>query len=184
MVLSTSLAAATVAGWVLTGSVTPIGPTWQDSYRLAIAQATELQKPVAVFIGNGPTGATRLVREKELGSDAIDLLRKSYVCLYVDTATPAGKELASSFGMDRGLVISDRTGGVQALRHEGDLANSNLTEYLRRYKNVSQVASTEFAGLAKAPTAPAVQPVTGFSPAMMYPGTGFGGFQPMNFGGG
>ncbi|HET6572430.1 MAG TPA: hypothetical protein VFG68_02420 [Fimbriiglobus sp.] len=160
---STSLATAAVAGLLASGSLAT-GPAWQTDYRQALAQATQQHKPVAVFIARGGAGYARLVTEGGLGSDATRVLRNNYVCLYVDTATARGQALAGAFRIDEGLVISDKTGGVQALRHEGTVSRTDLTNYLTRYESTGQVTQTEFHGgaLAAAQTvsqsAIAVQP--------------------------
>src|SRR5688500_17816733 len=126
---STSLATAAVAGLLVSGSLAK-EPTWQSDYRKALAQATQQQKPVAVFIARGGAGHARLITEGSLGSDAIRVLRNSYVCLYVDTETARGQALAGAFQIREGLIISDKTGGVQALRHEGAVSRTDLTNYL------------------------------------------------------
>src|SRR5262249_47736318 len=41
-----------------------------------------------------------------------------------------------------GLIISDRTGQLQAFRHEGTLAGDDLTSYLERYSATGRVAQT------------------------------------------
>ncbi|HVK16809.1 MAG TPA: hypothetical protein VM533_07660 [Fimbriiglobus sp.] len=140
---STSLATAAVAGLLASGSLAK-EPTWQSDYRKALAQATQQQKPVAVFIARGDAGHARLINEGGIGSDATRVLRNSYVCLYVNTETDRGQALAGAFQIREGLIISDKTGGVQALRHEGTVSRTDLTNYLTRYVNAGQVAQTEF----------------------------------------
>jgi hypothetical protein len=159
---STSLATAAVAGLLASGSLAK-EPAWQSDYRKALAQATQQQKPVAVFIARGGAGHARLITEGGLGSDAIRVLRNNYVCLYVDTETTRGQALAGAFQIREGLVISDKTGGVQALRHEGAVSRTDLTNYLTRYVNAGQVTQTEFQGgsqpVAQTVTQPVAQPV-------------------------
>src|SRR5690242_1336824 len=112
--LTTSLVTAAVAVLVTPG--VPAGsPAWQPDYRTALAQSAEQRKPVAVFIARGTDGFAQLTTDGGLGADAARVLRQSYVCLYVDTATDSGKELSKAFGLTKGLVISDKTGGAQAL---------------------------------------------------------------------
>jgi hypothetical protein len=142
---STSLATAAVAGLLASGSLAK-EPAWQTDYRQALAQAAQQHKPVAVFIARGGAGYARLVTEGGLGSDATRVLRNNYVCLYVDTATTSGRALSGAFQIGEGLVISDKTGGVQALRHEGTVSRTDLTNYLTRYVSAGQVTQTEFHG--------------------------------------
>ena len=139
---STSVAVL-MTGFLSVGSLTQ--PTWHTDYRAALAQASELHKPVAVFIAAGGLGSTSVVNDGAIGTEAAGLLRQSYVALYVNSTTETGSKLAGSFGMTQGLVISDRTGAVQVLRHEGTVSQPELTEYLRRFGDANrQAASTEY----------------------------------------
>ena len=164
---STSLATAAVAGLLASGSLAK-EPAWQTDYRQALAQATQQQKPVAVFIARGGAGYARLVSEGGLGSDATRVLRNNYVCLYVDTATARGQALSGAFQIAEGLVISDKTGGVQALRHEGTVSRTDLTNYLTRYVNAGQVSQTEFHGGTQ-PVSQAVVPPAQPAPVVYQP---------------
>lgn len=136
MMLSLTLTALT--GFLATS--VPAQPAWQTDYSKARALSVELKKPVAVFLAAG--GSDKLVTGG-IGDDAAKLLKDRYVCLSVDTATPAGRELAAAFRMAEGLVISDKTGGVQALRHDGAVTKDQLTGYLARFSTVSTVTTTE-----------------------------------------
>lgn len=153
---STSLVTAAVAVLVAPGA--PVGlPTWQPDYRTALAQSAEQHKPVAVFIAHGKDGHSKLVTSGGIGADAAKVLKQSYVCLYVDTDTNAGKELSRAFGMTEGLVISDKSGGAQALRHDGNVTRSDLTGYLTRFADPAAVSQTEYR-VGSQPAAVAVQP--------------------------
>lgn len=136
--LSTTLVAA--LGGLLAVSTQP---TWVTDYRSALVQAANQHKPVAVFIAQGSDGYAKLVAEGTLGTDAVGTLRQNYVALYVDTATADGRETAATFGMSQGLVISNRNGGIQALRHQGTLSQADLTGYLARFSAEPAVATTE-----------------------------------------
>lgn len=149
---TTSLTAAVLSGMLASGSLD--SPKWRTSYRDAASAATELRKPIAIFITTG--SPAKLVKEGTLGKDAARLLRDGFVPLTVDTTTDAGKDLAKTFHLSEGLVISDRTGGVQALRHAGAVTDADLKGYLERFTApTAAVASTEYRGAAVAPT---VQP--------------------------
>jgi hypothetical protein len=163
---STTLAAAAVSGLLASGSLAT-QPAWQTDYRQALAQATEQQKPVAVFIARGGAGVTRLVSNEGIGADAARLLRQNYVCLYVNTATESGKELAGSFNMTQGVVISDKTGAIQALRHEGTVSQADLTKYLTEQAQTGQtVVQTAVYG---APVQPAAPPTVIYPPQTYQP---------------
>lgn len=140
---SSTLAAAAVTGLL---TATSLGSTngWHTDYGKALTIAAQLHKPVAVFIALG--GPDKLVADGKLDDAATKLLRQGYIALAVDPATQAGQELAASFKMTEGLVISDQTGGVQALRHEGPLPSAELTGYLSRFSQPTRVVTTEYAG--------------------------------------
>jgi hypothetical protein len=161
---ATSLVTALAAAVLAPGSA--VTPAWQPDYATARTRAGELQRPVAVFIARGGEGATKLVADGGLSAEVAGLLRRGYVPVFADTSTPAGRELAKAFGIDEGLVISDRSGGVQALRHQGTLTRSDLAGYLTRFTGPGAVSQTEYRGAAQvtqaaAPVAarPAYQPV-------------------------
>lgn len=124
-------------------------PNWQSDYSKALTAAATQQKPVAVFIGSGEGGFAK-VTGGQLPADAGQVLAKSYVCVYVDTDTTAGKTLAGQFELTNGLVISSKGGNVQALRHTGTVAPADLTGYLTKYSEVKSVATTEQGGVVPA----------------------------------
>lgn len=140
---SSTLAAAAVHGLLTAASlVTTAG--WQTDYGKALALAAQQQKPVAVFIAAG--GPDKLVAEGKLDETTAKLLLQGYVPLAIDPSTPSGQSLATSFNMTEGLVISDKTGGVQALRHDGRVPAAELSGYLTRFAKIGPVATTEYAG--------------------------------------
>ena len=147
---SDSLISITTFAAALLGSVLSAGsvavPSWQSDYSQAMATASAQQKPLAVFIGRGDTGYSGVVGG-EIPAEAGKLLSKSFVCVYVDTDTADGKSLSSAFGLSKGLVISSKGGNVQALRHTGSIAPTDLTGYLTRYSDpVKAVVTTEKVG--------------------------------------
>jgi hypothetical protein len=145
------------------------GLTWHTDYGQARKQGQGDRKPLAVFVAPGKAGWTKLARDGKLGKEIEGTLQDSYVCVHVDSATPAGKKLAAALGLETGLgiVISDNTGELMAFYHEGDLTNRKLADYLKRFADPERaVTYTE--------TNPA--PVT---TQAYYPQ-----FQPSNFGGG
>lgn len=116
-------------------------PSWQNDYAQAQKLGTTEGKPLAIFMSTGKAGYNKLSRDGELEGEVKQLLTAKYVCVYLDTTSEYGKQLASSFEMPTGLgiVISDRTGGMQAFRHEGDLSASALKGYLQRFSDPSLV---------------------------------------------
>jgi hypothetical protein len=143
--ISTTTFAAALLGSVLSAGSVAV-PSWQSDYSQAMATASAQQKPLAVFIGRGDTGYSGVVGG-EIPAEAGKLLSKSFVCVYVDTDTADGKSLSSAFGLSKGLVISSKGGNVQALRHTGSIAPTDLTGYLTRYSDpVKAVVTTEKVG--------------------------------------
>jgi hypothetical protein len=122
----------------------PVTPTWESDYRLARQIGEKAQKPLAVFIGSGAAKWQQLTREGLYDAEIARLLTEQYVRVYVDVETPEGRKLAEAFGLvnSRGLIISDRTGDVQAFRHDGDLAAKDLARYLTRYCSSDHVVVT------------------------------------------
>lgn len=145
--VTTTFAAAALSVLLPVGTA-KVTPTWQSDYRSAIQAASDQQKPVAVFIGRGEAGYNKLISDGKMGNESGQLLVEGYICLYVDTDTPAGKALASQFQIDNGLVISAPGGKVQALRHNGPVSSTELNGYLTKYSHTSTVTSTEYRGVS------------------------------------
>lgn len=128
--LSVVLTSAVLAGQ---GST----PSWQTSYSQAQEIGAAQKKPLAVVFGSGSNGWTKIAREATPGEEVSKLLAEKYVCVYVDTTTPAGKKLAQDFAVTQatGLILSDRAGSLQAFWHQGDLPSQSLASYLRKYSD-------------------------------------------------
>ena len=122
----------------------PVSPAWQGDYDLARKLGRDGRKPLAVFIASGKSGWNHLSKEGNLGTETNRVLAAEYVCVYLDTNQSAAKRLATAFEIPdgTGLILSDRTGGVQAFRHEGDLRNQDLNRYLTRYSDPQRVVTT------------------------------------------
>jgi hypothetical protein len=131
----TSWVFVALTGALATGeSLSIASPAWHSDYEKALRVAEEDHKPLAIFIGRGEDGYVEVSRKGELPSKAAHVLEKDYVCLYVDTGTRDGKDLAAAFEMSGpGLVLSDAGAKRQAFRHKGELSNRDLTRYLARY---------------------------------------------------
>ncbi len=158
----------------------PAQPTWLTDYRAAQKQCATLKKPIAVVLGTGAKGYEKLVREGTLPAEVSKALASNYVCVYLDTSSSEGKQWAEAFEMSsgRGLVISDRTGDLQAFRHEGDLNASDLADYLKRYGDPSYVVQRTDSGSRTSTSyynGGSSSSTTG-SPSSYYPATGASGF--------
>ena len=117
------------------------GPRWHSDYGVAKQEAQKAGKPLAVVVGAGKSGYTQLSREGRLPAQTQQFLTANYVCLYVDTKNAVGQGLADQLAIQQGcgLVISDRTGQLQAFYHDGDLPNADLTSYLYRFADPNLV---------------------------------------------
>jgi hypothetical protein len=182
----------------LSGSVVASTPvdnlTWEPNYDQARQVGQAEKKPLAVIVGSGEAGYERLCRDGKLGSDAQKALGENYICVYLDTDTQVGKKLASDFGITRGtgLVLSNRSGNLQAFNHDGDLSNADLNRWLTRFADPNVVVSTTLTNDAgrtsmyppsdSAPGAWTGYGPAGYAPGMYAPYMGYGG-APM-FGGG
>jgi hypothetical protein len=152
MMLSTSLTAVVLAGLI---STVPAQPAFQTDYAKALSEATAAQKPLAVFIAHGEAGFARILADGKLDAEEARLLKASYVCVYVDTDTSAGKKLADAFEMTQGLVLSSKAGEKQALRHEGMVPSAEMSRYLEKYSDPNRVVlTTEVGGVVLQPAPP------------------------------
>jgi hypothetical protein len=114
---------------------------WSADYDTARQAVQTEKKPLAVFLGSGENGYDKVCRDGALSKEAQEALANSYVCLYVDMSTEAGKRLADAFEITRpaGLVISNRNGSKQAFHHDGALAAAQLDRALTRFADPNQV---------------------------------------------
>jgi hypothetical protein len=126
---------------MMVSSVLSTEPAWMTDYDKARQRGMKEEKPLAVFIGSGTAGWEQVSREKTFAKQVKLVLTEKYVCLYVNREHEAGKKLASAFEVTEGagLVISSRSGDLQAFRHEGDLTNQDLERYLLRYADPTRV---------------------------------------------
>jgi len=162
---------------------------WQDSYGTARQMGKRESKPLAVFIGNGPSGWKKVAEEGALSEQAKQTLADGYVCLYVDRTRPGGRQLAESFEVSEGpgLVLSSRDGAGQAFFHAGSLSAGDLESRLAKYGSAEAITRTEvFAdsrvSYAYDPAAPAAPAAGGYGAPRMqnfaspsFGGSAFGG---------
>ncbi len=130
------------AGTVITANVAPIEKvvvpatmTWQPTYLQAQKMSADMKKPMAIAFGSGTDGWTKIVRDAAPAAEVTQVLSQKYVCVFIDTATPAGKKVAQDFGITQanGIVLSDRAGTMQAFWHQGDMTNQSMVSYLTKY---------------------------------------------------
>jgi hypothetical protein len=130
--MNTTILTVVLTGALLAGQNGTV--TWQNDYSKAQEHAAVQKKPMVVVFGSGADGWVKVVREAPT-PDLIKFLADKYVCVFVDTTSPAGRKLAQDFEItgSLGLVISDQTGTSQAFWHQGDLANKTMFHYLEKY---------------------------------------------------
>lgn len=183
---TTTLAVIALAGGNSSG-VIPSTPNWHTDYAQALSRSSAEGKPMAVFIGNGADKFAKMFADGTITADAARVLGDSYVCVYLDADTAAGKDLAGRFELTEGLVISSRGGSHQAYRHAGALRAAELAESLNKYAaGPTQPATTVTSGVVvwqqsgvvtggyNARTAAA--PATYYAPAApqyVYPSSGY-----------
>ena len=140
--MNTPILAVVLAGAALAGQN---APAWQPNYAQAQQMGRSQNKPLAIVFGYGADGWMQVV-DGNASPELRKLLTDKYVCVYADTATPAGKKLAQDFALTGrvGLVLSDAAGSTQAFWHQGSLPSQSLTPYLQKYADPRTVVqSTE-----------------------------------------
>lgn len=118
-------------------------PAWMNDYAAAQKAVAQTGKPMAVFVGNGTEGYSKVVREGAFTSDVNKILAQKFVCVYVDTSKPEGVQLATAFQLNKGMVISDKAGTSQAYSLAGDVAAAELATTLTAYADPKDVKKTE-----------------------------------------
>ncbi len=109
-------------------------PTWMTDYWQAQAKGQREGRPLAVFIGSGQNGFHQVCREGALTANAQKILGQKYICVYLDVSRTEARKLANTLEIpQRGLVISDRAGRIQAFHHNGDLVSTDLVRNLERF---------------------------------------------------
>lgn len=128
----TSVAILALASFVAP-SPAPFNQHWSGDYAAARKHAQKEQKPLAVFIGSGQ----KVAWDETLTEPIRKILTQKYVCVYVDTTKQNGRTLADEFEITKGLglVISDRTGNIQAYHHDGGMESKALAARLQRFSD-------------------------------------------------
>ncbi|MBO0700071.1 MAG: hypothetical protein J2P46_16855 [Zavarzinella sp.] len=139
-------------------------PAWMSDYGAARERVAAVGKPMAVFVASGQEGWAKVVRDGVFSPEARKLLTEKFVCLYVNTDTTSGRTLAGAFAVNKGLVISDRSGASQAYSLSGDLTGTELVQTLEKYSD-REVRSTETV-IREAPAA--VRPAVSYQVQPVY----------------
>ena len=137
---TTSLTAMALAG--LMTAPTTSQSEWTTSYSTAQARSAKEGKPIAVFIA--PTDNVQWLEAATLSDETAKTLKSEFISVRIDSSSAEGKKLSEQFGINEGLVISDKKGELIALRHEGAVAGTDLAAYLTQNKDKPVVTTTEY----------------------------------------
>jgi hypothetical protein len=135
----TSVGLLALASWLAPA------PSWHTDYAAAQNKAIQEKRPLVVVVSSGQDGFDRLSQEGKINGEAGGLLAEHFVCAYLDLSNPQQARLAKLLAISsgQGIVISDRTGAVQAFHHDGKLSDDDLVRQLRHFANPAvQVRST------------------------------------------
>src|SRR5829696_4512520 len=118
------------------------------SYSEAREQGQKAKKPLAVFVGAGPAGHVQTIQEGSFTNEIRKILSDAYVCVYLDAERPENRALIEQLRITRGagVILSDRTGGLQAFHHDGVLDAAELVSQLQRFADPNVVVQTTAGG--------------------------------------
>lgn len=136
--MSTSFSLLALAGLLVIPAPAPTAKlVWWRDYQIAQAKGVEVNKPLALVVGSGPGGYEGLTQEGQLSDSVRKALAENYVCVYLDTKTPSHLELIKQLEVTKGqgLIISDRSGALQAFHHDGQLSEKELSKQLQHFAN-------------------------------------------------
>ncbi len=110
-------------------------PVWGKNYLVAQEKGAKEKKPLAVFVGNGQGGFHKLAQEGQLSDTIKKTLADRYVCVYLDTRSQSQQALIKALAITKGqgLVLSDRTGNLQAYHHDGPMSTAELAKQLSHF---------------------------------------------------
>lgn len=156
--MNTSILGAALVAALVPAHTASLAPAWLHDYSMARELGSREKKPLVVVIGSGKTDWANLAKPAEQDDTINQTLRSSYVCLFVDTDTTDGQQLARSFEMSGpGVVISTRSGETQAFRKAGEVPAGELAKELSNCADDTYVARK----LAPAPVQTNYQPAYG-----------------------
>ena len=76
-----------------------------------------------------------MTQEGQLSDSVKKILAESYVCVYLDSGSTRHAALIASLAVatGKGLVLSDRSGAIQAFHHDGRMAEAELAKQLQHF---------------------------------------------------
>lgn len=139
-----TMAIVALTAGLTSGKLTPT-PVWLDDYRAAQTRVSEAHKPMIVFVASGKEGWESVLRDGKLTESANKLLAEKFVCVYANTNTTRGRNLADALQVgNKGLVITDKTGQYQSYSLAGDLTGNELVRVLeQKADDKKEVKKTE-----------------------------------------
>jgi hypothetical protein len=141
--MHTAMALVVLTLGATTGNVSGT-PAWLDDYQVAQTRVADAGKPMVVVIGSGQAGWQEVVRGGGFDPAVAQVLADKFVCLYADTTTAKGRQLADALKVRQGVVISDKSGRHQAFSASGTVSRTELMSALVRYAGQPEVTRTEF----------------------------------------
>ncbi|MCS7167507.1 MAG: hypothetical protein RMI91_04560 [Gemmatales bacterium] len=126
-----------VLAWALASALA--AQAWERDYGKALRESRQDGKPVLVVIGRGKDGWRSLLPH-EWSKEALTLVESQFHAVYVDAEDAEyGRLLAREFHLRQlpALVISDRYGRAQVVRHEGAMGEEQLLRLLRQHGNAT-----------------------------------------------
>lgn len=157
--------------WLILGLVIPntsVAGAWELDYGRALQNSRRDGKPVLVVIGRGKEGWRQLLG-KEWSEEMLQLIREHFHAVYVDAEDAEyGESLARlfNFGQLPALVISDRYGRTQVVRHQGQLSEGQLQRILEQHGGTANIVRGGLPNHAPPQTS---QPAVSRSPALLCP---------------
>jgi hypothetical protein len=109
-------------------------PLVHSSYGDAKEASRRSGRPMAVFVAKA-NAVEPVLQEGALSAQARKVLAERYVCVVLDPSTMENRKLVDALGItqEAGLVISDRSGSVQAYHHNGKIGGDLLVRQLERF---------------------------------------------------
>lgn len=132
-------------------STCPITANWRFDYSSAYREAHTLQKPLLVVFAQGKAQPNNILTHGEISPSTRKLLVAEFICCYIDSESESGKKLAEQYALSKGLVISDRGGNNQALRHEGALTPEIFNRYVEDVIEPTAILTTTSYGTTAIP---------------------------------
>ncbi len=117
---------------------------WLTNYQMARTISADQKKPLVVIVGKGESGWDQVIQDGKLDMNLMQKMARSYVYLYIDSTSEQGAKLAKGLDVHQsnGLIITNRSGDLQAFYHDGQIKQSQMENLLDKYQDIAQVITT------------------------------------------